>query len=343
MKKAWNVTLGAAISGLVAYAAYDGYERVASRPGASAPPAAVAGRPHPSPTPASTPRPEPSPNPPPAPAPVPAPAPTPAPAPPAAREPASALASARAPALSPAPAPAPSPSPAPSPEPPPADPVPAGLRDEPGCELAAVVPPVPPSPLAPLDARGPSRRLAEAFGADGLAVHEVQAGDTLGKIARLHHVTPGLIRRVNGLADDRIRPGRRLVVPRGPFAVEIERATRTLAVVRDGRPVLRYPVGIGGPASPTPTGEYAVVSRVENPEYWRPPEHDQGPEHFAADDPRNPLGERWIGFAPGYGIHGTIAPESVGRAVSNGCVRMRAEDVEEVFDLVLVGATVVIR
>ena len=58
---------------------------------------------------------------------------------------------------------------------------------------------------------------------------------------------------------------------------------------------------------------------------------------MAASDPKNPLGERWIGFYGEYGIHGTVEPESVGKRVSLGCVRMYEADVEEVFDLVVTG------
>ena len=44
--------------------------------------------------------------------------------------------------------------------------------------------------------------------------------------------------------------------------------------------------------------------------------------------------------AAGYGIHGTNAPRSIGKAASHGCIRMRQRDVEELFELVGVGATV---
>jgi lipoprotein-anchoring transpeptidase ErfK/SrfK len=61
---------------------------------------------------------------------------------------------------------------------------------------------------------------------------------------------------------------------------------------------------------------------------------------IAADDPQNPLGERWIGLigvsggAVGqerYGIHGTIEPQSIGQSISLGCVRMYNEDVAQVY------------
>ena len=67
------------------------------------------------------------------------------------------------------------------------------------------------------------------------------------------------------------------------------------------------------------------------------------------DDPNNPIGERWIGLDDGngkptsYGIHGTIDPSSIGKAHSRGCIRLRNEDVEEVYDFLGVGSEVVIQ
>ena len=62
------------------------------------------------------------------------------------------------------------------------------------------------------------------------------------------------------------------------------------------------------------------------------------------------MGERWIGLEgvkgnavgrEGYGIHGTIEPESIGKAVSMGCVRMLNEDVAFLYDLMLPGRSTV--
>ena len=58
----------------------------------------------------------------------------------------------------------------------------------------------------------------------------------------------------------------------------------------------------------------------------------------------NPLGTRWMGLSlKGYGIHGTNVQSSVGKAVSHGCFRMRKQDVEELYTLVHVGDTVMVR
>jgi lipoprotein-anchoring transpeptidase ErfK/SrfK len=55
----------------------------------------------------------------------------------------------------------------------------------------------------------------------------------------------------------------------------------------------------------------------------------------------NPLGTRWLGLSrKGYGIHGTNAPKSIGKAASHGCIRLRNSDIEELFDLVSVGDAV---
>jgi lipoprotein-anchoring transpeptidase ErfK/SrfK len=88
----------------------------------------------------------------------------------------------------------------------------------------------------------------------------------------------------------------------------------------------------------TPIGEFAVREKLENPTYY-------GPDGMVLEpnDPQNPLGERWIDIGNSFGIHGTIEPESIGRSESAGCVRMRNEDVAEVYDLLTVGSTVTIQ
>jgi lipoprotein-anchoring transpeptidase ErfK/SrfK len=112
---------------------------------------------------------------------------------------------------------------------------------------------------------------------------------------------------------------------------------RRLALVEDGRVLRLYTVAVGAPVSPSPTGEFKVISRLSSPTYYHtgvaiPPGKD------------NPLGTRWIGLdRKGYGIHGTNQPRSIGKAASHGCIRMAKADLEQLFDEVQVGDTVEIR
>jgi lipoprotein-anchoring transpeptidase ErfK/SrfK len=114
-------------------------------------------------------------------------------------------------------------------------------------------------------------------------------------------------------------------------------ADRQLALIDNGEVVKLYKVAVGKDSTPSPEGSFSVVKRTENPTYFHegkviPPGKD------------NPVGTRWIGLSmKGYGIHGTNAPRSIGKAASHGCIRMSKKDVEELFTLIKVGDTVVIR
>jgi len=69
-----------------------------------------------------------------------------------------------------------------------------------------------------------------------------------------------------------------------------------------------------------------------------------GPEGIIPhNDPKNPLGERWIDLGDSYGIHGTIEPDSIGTAASRGCIRLRDADIIEVYNFLVNGSLVEIR
>jgi len=112
---------------------------------------------------------------------------------------------------------------------------------------------------------------------------------------------------------------------------------RKLALVEDGRVLRVYKVAVGARVSPSPTGEFKVVSRLTNPTYY----------HSGVVIPpgrNNPLGTRWIGLdRRGYGIHGTNEPRSIGKAASHGCIRMAKADLEQFFEEVQVGDVVEIH
>jgi lipoprotein-anchoring transpeptidase ErfK/SrfK len=112
---------------------------------------------------------------------------------------------------------------------------------------------------------------------------------------------------------------------------------RKLAVLEDGNVLAQFPIAVGVAASPSPTGEFQIVSRVSNPTYYRP-----GTVIPTGKD--NPVGTRWLGLSQkGYGIHGTNAPRSIGQAASHGCIRLRNRDMERLFTMLRVGDVVEIR
>ena len=112
---------------------------------------------------------------------------------------------------------------------------------------------------------------------------------------------------------------------------------RKLALVEDGRVLRTYPVAVGAAVSPSPTGQFKVVSRLSRPTYYHP-------GVVIPPGKSNPLGTRWIGLdRKGYGIHGTNEPRSIGKAASHGCIRMAKADLEQIFDEVRVGDTVEIH
>jgi lipoprotein-anchoring transpeptidase ErfK/SrfK len=176
-----------------------------------------------------------------------------------------------------------------------------------------------------------------------MTAYEVQPADQIRVFARNYNVPWEYLVRLNRIADPaRIQAGDKLKVIKGPFSAVVNLSDFSLTVHAHGYYVRRYPVGIGKDGT-TPIGSFHVVSKLTNPTYY-------GPDAvIGPDDPTNPLGERWIGLDDGngqptsYGIHGTIEPSSIGLAASQGCVRLRNEDVAEVYDLLGVGSEVIIR
>jgi lipoprotein-anchoring transpeptidase ErfK/SrfK len=106
---------------------------------------------------------------------------------------------------------------------------------------------------------------------------------------------------------------------------------RTLSLMENGHVVRIFHVAVGAPLTPTPVGTFTITNRIPNPTYYRP-------GRIIGPGPSNPLGTRWMGLdIKGYGIHGTDDPRSIGHARSLGCVRLRNDDVEQLFELLLPG------
>lgn len=125
----------------------------------------------------------------------------------------------------------------------------------------------------------------------------------------------------------------------GSVSVVVNLAERNLYAYQGGRPIRCYPAAIGMRGWETPTGEFTIVNKRKNPT-WFPPKWAIE-EKPVPPGPKNPLGDRWMGLsAPGYGIHATNAPSSIGRYVSHGCIRMYPEHAHELYELVRLGTPV---
>lgn len=104
----------------------------------------------------------------------------------------------------------------------------------------------------------------------------------------------------------------------------IDLSSKTLTLLSPTDIIFRRYIAIGKKSTPTPIGEWHIINKKILP----------------AD---SIFGSRWLGLSnPGYGIHGTNTPLSIGTAASLGCIRMYNRDIEELFPLVTYGTKVII-
>lgn len=166
----------------------------------------------------------------------------------------------------------------------------------------------------------------------------VERGDNLTGIGIKLNTTQGLLLRANNLGEDaRLNLGQRLKYTPKDFRIIVERSTCKLYLLDNEGIFKRYRTGLGMPTHQTTLGNYTIGNKQKDP-VW----HPQGRPPVAAGDPNNELGTRWMPLVPAepnlpddLGIHGTIAPETIGFYKSHGCPRMLKEDVEELYDLVV--------
>ncbi|MBO3462659.1 MAG: L,D-transpeptidase [Aetokthonos hydrillicola CCALA 1050] len=89
-------------------------------------------------------------------------------------------------------------------------------------------------------------------------------------------------------------------------------------------------------------GNFYILRKLKNPT-WINPLTD---ESIPGGNPKNPLGHYWIEFwtdgRDSIGMHGTPNPETVGKTISHGCIRMYNKDVEDLFQKVSVGTPVIV-
>ena len=181
----------------------------------------------------------------------------------------------------------------------------------------------------------------------------VQPGDFLIAIGARFGLPSTLLARDNAVAYEAlIHPGQRLRIHNPhivPAVIDdgilINIPQRMLFHFSRGTLLAAYPVGLGKPDWPTPTGEFEIVTR-EAHKAWKVPlsiqEEMRRENQIVLEEvppgPDNPLGAHWLGLSLwGYGIHGTIAPSSVYRFRSHGCIRLHPDDIAELFERTRVG------
>ena len=107
------------------------------------------------------------------------------------------------------------------------------------------------------------------------------------------------------------------------YNITINVRDKKLTLFKEGKLFKTYPIATGKVATPTPKGDFKIINKASNP--------------------GGPFGVRWLGLnVPGgdYGIHGTNNPSSIGKSVSNGCIRTFNNNIIELYDLVPVGTSV---
>jgi len=166
--------------------------------------------------------------------------------------------------------------------------------------------------------------------------YSVQSGDNLTTIAKKNSVTVDMIRQTNGISGDRLNIGQVLKIPTYKLSIWVDKSDNTLILKADEQILKTYSVATGKDNS-TPVGAFKIKDKLENPTWYKSGAVKQPGE------PDNQLGTRWMGWdLAHYGIHGTIEPDSIGTQATAGCVRMKNEEVEELYRLVPVGTPVTV-
>ena len=168
--------------------------------------------------------------------------------------------------------------------------------------------------------------------------YAVEKGDSLTKIGMKLNTTQGLLTRANDMEPGTtLRVGQRLKYTPKDFRIVIECSTCRLFLLDNEGLFKCYETGLGKEGHETTLGTYRIGDKQKDPTWYKP-----GSPPIPPGDPANELGTRWMPFVPeedglprDLGIHGTPHPETVGKYSSKGCVRLRMDEVEELYNLVV--------
>lgn len=122
--------------------------------------------------------------------------------------------------------------------------------------------------------------------------------------------------------------------------IVIDKSDNKLFYFQEGKLIKSFTVATGLKISYTPEGLFSIREKIKNRPYYK--------ENIKGGDPKNPLGDRWLGLkvvkngkvSYAYGIHGTNNEKSIGKYVSDGCIRMHNKDVRWLYDRIKTGTRV---
>lgn len=183
-----------------------------------------------------------------------------------------------------------------------------------------------------------------------------EQGDTLTKIGMRHEVGYNEIKKANpNIRRKKLLAGTPVVIPTAHVIPNVAReglvinlADMRLYYFPNPETVVTFPVAIGKSGWSTPQGTTYIKQKKRHPT-WTPPasirraaaKRGKKLRRVYPAGPNNPLGTRALRLGmPGYLIHGTNKPWTIGQRRSHGCIRMRRNDVEALFELVEVGLPV---
>jgi hypothetical protein len=191
------------------------------------------------------------------------------------------------------------------------------------------------------------RNASIGIGKDGgLAFHQAEAGSAL-DVGRAERLLSKALADGSSIVRLPVHPVTAKVNARtmGPTIV-VHVDTNRLDLYEGFEVTRSWDVATAKPGWITPTGEWSLYQKRENPTWYNPALDSWGAGLPAVvpGGPGNPMGTRALYItAPGLiRIHGTYSSDSVGRYVSHGCIRMRNEEIEALYDLVPVGTKVII-
>ena len=195
-------------------------------------------------------------------------------------------------------------------------------------------------------------KLKAAKVGDQLLVPNVEPFD----LGRVKEIKPGSDATPQGAAnempDEPAKPGEDKkddAVGTGPITVKVDQKSNMVGVFEGDKIVACYPVTIGSAQTQSPVGEWKIKGFAKMPNFRYDEQmlnHGERSKnfHMLAPGPNNPVGVMWIALnKKGIGLHGTAEPDTIGRSVSHGCVRLANWDIVRLAGKVKAGVPVSIH